>query len=147
MTPYDLNVAARILLTIATVGCTIIPVLADFNRTHATNPLWTGHARFHVVWQVMSYVFIGIILMYLIWTPRAEYSAVLYLVGGVVGSIYAGFFSAYFGMRLYGGRAFDDNGYLPIPVKIGSRVLHVDLNITVFSIFVVVLTIGMFKIV
>ncbi|QIB64120.1 hypothetical protein [Kineobactrum salinum] len=44
-------------------------------------------------------------------------------------------------------RAFDDNGYLPIPVKIGSRVLHVDLNITVFSIFVVVLTIGMFKIV
>lgn len=31
---------AQLLLTIATVGYSLIPVLADFNATHVTNPTW-----------------------------------------------------------------------------------------------------------
>jgi hypothetical protein len=26
----------------------------DFSRAHASNPRWTRHARFHVVWQIVS---------------------------------------------------------------------------------------------
>ena len=39
------NLIARILLTLATLGYGFVPVLADFNKTHATNPKWTPHAR------------------------------------------------------------------------------------------------------
>jgi hypothetical protein len=60
---------ARLLLTLVTLGYSLIPVLADFNKTHATNPSWTGHARYHVVWQVLSYVFVAVISLFLIWGP------------------------------------------------------------------------------
>ena len=58
---HDGNLLARVLLTLATIGYGVITVKADFNRTHATNPLWTPHARFHVVWQITSYVGFGLI--------------------------------------------------------------------------------------
>ena len=48
----DGNLIARILLSLVTVGYAFITILADINKTHATNPAWTPHARFHVVWRV-----------------------------------------------------------------------------------------------
>jgi hypothetical protein len=57
---------ARVLLTVATTGYGLLTVEADFNKTHATNPLWIGHARFHVVWQIASYAGFGAIALWLI---------------------------------------------------------------------------------
>src|SRR5262245_61988183 len=39
----DRFLLARILLTLVTIGYGALTVKADFNKTHATNPLWTGH--------------------------------------------------------------------------------------------------------
>jgi hypothetical protein len=44
----DRLLMARALVTFATIGYGVLTVKADFNKTHATNPLWTGHTRFHV---------------------------------------------------------------------------------------------------
>jgi hypothetical protein len=46
----DRILVARILFTLMTAGYAALTVIADFNKTHATNPEWTPHARFHVVW-------------------------------------------------------------------------------------------------
>lgn len=137
----DPNLTARVLLSIAALGCTAIPVIADFNRTHATNPLWTGHARFHVVWQVLSYVGIGLVIVYLIW-ERGGNREPLYLAASLVGAVYGGFFATYAAMPLFGGQAHDENGYLPIPLRLLGRSFHIDLNVTVFSIFVGLLLVG-----
>ena len=39
----------RIPLTLTVLGYALVTIKADFNKTHATNPAWTPHPRFHVV--------------------------------------------------------------------------------------------------
>jgi hypothetical protein len=54
-----IHLAGKILLTVATLMYTIAPPIVDLGHTHATNPLWVSHARFHVVWQVFITTGIG----------------------------------------------------------------------------------------
>lgn len=139
---YAANVIARVLLTVVTLGFSALPMYADFNKTHATNPLWTGHARFHVVWQVLSYAGLGTLSLCLLWTDGPAYLSQLRLVCLLAAVVYASFFATYFSMRLFGGRAHDDNGYLPIPVRLFGARLSLDLNFTVFGILVVLLIVS-----
>ncbi len=130
--------AARILLTIATLGYSAIPAMFDLNKTHATNPVWVGHARFHVVWQVSSYVGIALIALYLIWSPGADPIWRLWLAAGLAASAYVGFFCANFTKGIYGGATYDTNGVLPIRV---NR-LSFEVNTTLFTVTTVVLLAG-----
>ena len=84
--------AAKLLLTLLTLGYSAATALADFNKTHATNPLWTGHARFHVVWQVLSYNLIGLLMLVLLWAPGPSEVARVWLVWAVAACVYASFF-------------------------------------------------------
>lgn len=136
---FDHNLLARILLTLATFGYGVAPLIADLNQTHATNPLWTPHARFHVVWQVTSYAGLGLIALVLIWAPGPLPVARLYLASAFAAVIIVAFFIAFATMPLYGGANHDINGYLPKPVQILGRVVKFDANTTVFSVLVVVL--------
>lgn len=146
MTIYELNSLTRILLTITVVGFSIVPMFADFNKTHATNPLWTPHARFHVVWQVLSYGGFGVIALLLLWRDGSDYLFKLYLVLGMCAAVYGAFFTTYATMPIFGGEAHDVNGYLPIPVKLGSQKINVDLNFTVFGTFVIILVVAFLSI-
>jgi hypothetical protein len=58
---------ARILLSLLCALQGLATLAIDFNRTHATNPAWTGHARFHVVWQSISVALLSILELALIW--------------------------------------------------------------------------------
>ena len=142
MSTYDINSIPRILLTIATIGYSIVPMFADFNKTHATNPLWTPHARYHVVWQVLSYFGIGLIAQAMLWQDLGDYVKQLNLVLGLSVAVFGAFFATYVAMPLFGGKAHDVNGYLPIKAKLGPINLSIDLNVTVFGAFVIILAIG-----
>lgn len=131
---FDRILVARILLTLVTAGWSFATVIADFNKTHATNPAWTGHARFHVVWQICSYVGFGILALALIWIPGPLATERLVLVAVMGAIVYAGFFIAAFAMPLYGGRAYDDNGYLPFPAPVPLIAKAWDVNMTAFCI-------------
>ena len=137
----DGNLLARILLTLATIGYGVITVKADFNRTHATNPLWTPHARFHLVWQITSYVGFALMAFALIWLPGPYRVERLYLAAGFAAVVYGAFFIALATMPVYGGRTYDENGYQPLTMRIGRPRL-MDLNVTVFSVQLVVLLVG-----
>lgn len=130
---------AKILLTLTTAGWAVLTVVADFNKTHATNPKWTPHARFHVVWQISSYVGLGLMAFALIWWPGPLAFERLTLVALMSGIVYAAFFTALIAMPVYGGRAYDDNGYQPFaaPIPIISKTW--DANITAFSIQLILL--------
>lgn len=133
---------ARVILTIVVLGFSAVPAGADLNKTHARNPVWTGHARYHVVWQVTSYVALALIALGLLWIPGPAQTPRVYLVCLLALSIYGGFFAAAFTMRLYDGRLYDENGYPPKRVKILGRTRQMDLNVTAFSTCVLLLGCG-----
>ncbi len=139
---FDHFIAARILLTLGTLGYGFVTVLADFNKTHATNPAWTPHARFHVVWQISSYVGFGLLALALIWIPGPLAAERLYLACIMGAIVYGAFFVATFAMPIYGGRAFDDNGYLPFAAPVPIIARRWDVNITAFCVLTVVLIAG-----
>ena len=85
----DRILVARILFTLMTAGWALLTVFADFNKTHATNPKWTPHARFHVVWQISSYVGLGLLAFALIWWPGPMAVERLYLVAVMGALVYA----------------------------------------------------------
>lgn len=136
---FDHILVARILLTLMTAGWALGTVLADFNKTHATNPLWTPHARFHVVWQICSYSGFGLLNLALIWWPGPLALERLYLAALIGTIVYAAFFVALFAMPVYGGAAYDKNGYEPYPAPLPLFAKKWDVNVTVFSVQLVIL--------
>lgn len=141
------NLIARVLLTLATLGYSLGPAIADFNATHATNPAWTPHARFHVVWQVASYIGIALIGLGLIWIAGPLATPRLYLAVLLAASVYAGFFATAFAMSAFGGRLIDANGYPPFTtVEVAGRAVPLDRNTTVFSVMVAILVLGVLAI-
>jgi hypothetical protein len=138
---HDGNLTARILLALVTIGYGVLTVKADFNRTHATNPAWTPHARFHVVWQITSYVGFGLIAQALIWVPGPYVVERLYLAAAFAAVVYGAFFITLAAMPLFGGSTFDQNGYQPFTLRIGRPRL-MDVNVAVFSIFTALLIVG-----
>jgi len=126
--------AARILLTLTIVGYALVTIKADFNKTHATTPTWTPHARFHVVWQILSYAGVGLIALYLIWVPGPAPLERLYLAAAISVAIYGAFFTAVFARPVFGGALYDDNGYRPFQPPIGPQHWRWDVNVTAFTV-------------
>jgi len=143
---FDRILLARVLLTLVTLGYGLATVFADFNKTHATNPLWTPHARFHVVWQISSYVGFGLLALALTWWPGPLATERLYLVAAMGAVVYVAFFVAVFAMPVYGGEAYDKNGYMPFAAPVPVIAKRWDLNITIFSVLAVVLVVSFLSI-
>src|SRR5512135_2617849 len=117
-----MTVVVQILLTIATLGYSLVPALADLNKTHATNPDWVGHARFHVVWQVASYLPLGVVGLLLVWWGNASLGEqALWAAVALAVCLYGGFFTAMATMARYDGTLFDPNGYPPAIVMIAGK--------------------------
>jgi hypothetical protein len=129
---------AKILLTLATLGYSAIPALFDSNNTHATNPSWTAHARYHVVWQVSSYVYVALIALFLIWTAGAD-KWPLWIAALLAAATYGGFWTAAIFKPVFSGRFVDEVNGVP-PFKFGS--VEADANVTLFVGFVLVLAAG-----
>lgn len=122
----------QILITVATVGYCVIPTIFDMNKSHATNPTWTGHARYHVVWQVSSYDLIALIGLYLTWTADAGGDG-LWIPALIALATYGGFWIAWATQALYGGVLQDAvNGVPDVHYDILGKRFAVDANVSLF---------------
>jgi hypothetical protein len=130
---------ARAVVTAIAGGQGIAPVFIDLNRTHATNPLWAGHARFHLVQQVFTLLLAAAIEVALLWYPGAALHARFYLAALLTATSLAGFLVAVCTRTLYGGTLHDRNGMQPVRLRIGSRLVVFDLNVPVVLVATVVL--------
>ena len=139
---YSSTLVPRILFTVMAVAIAIGPMVADFNRTHATNPLWTPHARFHVVWQVLSQAGVSAIILYLLWMPSTAYATHIW-IAAMLNYIWIGsFYLTLASMPIYGGALKDENGIKPFRFPIGGKVYLVDTNLFGGTVLMIINTIG-----
>jgi hypothetical protein len=122
---------ARAIVTAIAGAQGIMPVFIDLNPTHATNPLWTGHARFHLVQHVFTLLPAAAIELALLWYPGAAFHVRFYVAALLTATSLAGFLVAVIARPLYGGMLHDTNGIQPLRLRIGAQLIVFDLNVPI----------------
>jgi hypothetical protein len=101
----------------------------DLNRTHATNPEWPGHARFHLVWQTAAFAWLAVLEVLLVLAAGPLQDQRFYLAAILAGVPMLGFFVAFVGRGLYEGTLSDRNGMPHLRIKVSGSILRIDLNL------------------
>jgi hypothetical protein len=130
---------ARLILSAVAGVQGVAPLFIDLNRTHAANPRWTGHARFHLVWQALTAALLAIPELALVWWTGPEARAHFYLAAGFIAVSMTAFVLALLLRRLYGGALHDTNGIPPLRLRIGDKMLQIDGNALAVGAALVVL--------
>jgi hypothetical protein len=120
---------ARVLLSLLCGLQGLATLAIDFNRTHATNPSWTGHARFHVVWQSISVALLSVVELMLIWL-RSPYQKDGFYVALLLATVSPLAFMIAFGSRvIFRGSLSDSNGIPPVRLTLFGKAFSIDLNL------------------
>ena len=130
------------MVTAVAAGQGVTPQFVDLNRTHATNPLWTGHARFHVVDQTVVMALLATVEVALLWwiAPGSRFS--FYLTTLLTAAPISGFLIATFTRGMYDGTLRDPNGVKPLRIHIRKRLHEIDVNAVLVSVGVAVLLVA-----
>jgi hypothetical protein len=132
--------AARLLLALFCLIQGLATMAIDLNRTHATNPLWTGHARFHLVWQVSGTAIMAALEVLLILWPGPAYEERFYLAALLAVVPLLAFLMALLFRQLYAGSLQDPNGIPQARLRLLGRVRRIDMNL--FAVIAGLLVVG-----
>ena len=129
---------ASIILSSICLGLGLIAPLIDFNESHATNPLWTGHARFHLVWQVNALAASGVLVLVLLWVIPSTMNLLISIIILYVWLL--SFMFALIFMPIYDGKLNDVNGVPPIKISLFKKQIEIDRNVQAISACLILCT-------
>jgi hypothetical protein len=132
-------VIARWLLALLCGAQGIGTLAIDLNHTHACNPSWTRHARFHVVWQTIDVALLALAEVVLVVAEGPFRDQRFYLAAVLASIPMLGFFAAFVSQRIYGGALSDPNGIRPQSLVLFGSERAIDLNFTVELMALVIL--------
>jgi len=125
--------------------CTIqgfVTLAIDLGPTHATNPLWARHARFHVVWQSLGAFLLCAAEVALVCWPGPREAQRFYLAAGLTLLPLLAFLCALAGVKIYGGALSDPNGMPRARVKFLGTVHYMDMNVVAIAAALLVLSVA-----
>ncbi len=135
---------ARSLLGLLCAVQGLATVIIDLNRTHATNPDWPRHARFHLVWQDFTIFLLAGFEAGLVWWRGPLAGQRFYLVAALTAIPLLAFLAALLGRRWYGGALSDRNGIPAARLSLLGRTAHLDLNLAAVMAALLTLVITLF---
>jgi len=136
----DHRCVARIGLSLLCGIQGIATIALDLNRTHATNPKWLGHARFHVVWQTLTIALQSVVELGLLWSGFVGEALGFYLALLLASLSSLAFMLSLAAKSRFGGTLSDPNGIPPVRVALGGLVIEVDMNLA--AVLAALVTIG-----
>ena len=126
----------RVLMTVAVLLASALPIAVDISESHVLNPEWPPHARVHEIWLLATGAGVGAVALWLIWM-RPQ----LMLAAALTACILGGFLLAAATAPLYGGVMVDPATAHLMPNN--DRVLGIPANLFAFSLALVILLIGL----
>jgi hypothetical protein len=138
---------SRLLLSGLVAAHSVIALRIDLGRSHANNPQWPPHARFHVVWQTLNLSLLGVAELVLIWWPGRNREERFYLAACLTAATLVAFWGALASRRLYSGALFDQNGIPPLKVSVRGMVLQLEMNTVavLFGSIVLIAAVAMYR--
>jgi hypothetical protein len=128
----NVRTVGRILMTVAILVASVLPLAADISHSHLLNPTWPPHARVHEVWLLATGAGVGGVALWLIWMGRQPVLAACILGGFLIAAATA---------PLYGGVLVDPATAHLLPNN--DRVFGIPANLFAFSLALVILLIGL----
>jgi hypothetical protein len=114
-------------------------LVIDLGNTHATNPEWLRHARYHVVWQATSSALLSIVELVLILGAGPFQEARFYLAAILACIPMLGFLGALIGRRLYDGALSDPDGIQSARIVAFGSEVHIEVNLATEVIALLIL--------
>lgn len=124
----DHRFVSRVLLSLLCGVQGIATILIDLNRTHARNPSWTRHARFHVVWQTLTMAFLAVLEVVLLWGNVLDRESGFYLALLLTMLSPVAFLVSWVARAWFDGALSDPGGIPPLRLIIFRRVRFLDMN-------------------
>lgn len=114
-------------------------ITINLNHTHATNPGWPGHARFHLVWQVVTVALLAVLEIALVLFGGPLQAQRFYIATILAGIPMLSFFAAFFAKGFYRGDSSDPDEKRPTIIALPGSNLYIELNLLAEAAAVLVL--------